>query len=141
STLTLTCVTWRGGEGVSLHVPPGQSVALHSDPPSDATALLDIIAGLRQPLSGQVKVDGFAVDQRPPLLPSLSATDNVLAVLPMGEVDTAARERAGTLLAITGVTHLDKPAGTVPAEQQWRILIARTLLLNPRLVLAEDPAP
>ena len=165
--LTLTRVTWRGSEaddtsptpGVSLHVPPGQSVALHSQPPGDATELLDVIAGLRRPRSGQVTVGEVAVDQlsgpaldryhagrglisaRFPLLPSLSATDNVLAALPTGRVDAAARERAAQLLAATGAAHLAGPVGTLPAERQWRILIARALQPHPRLVLAEDPTP
>lgn len=165
--LTLTRVTWRGSDaedtypapGVSLYVPPGQSVALQSEPGGDATGLLDVIAGLRRPRSGQVTVDDIAVDQlsgpaldryvasrgllgsRFPLLPSLSAIDNVLAVLPAGHFDPATRERAAQLLAITGVARLDGAAGSLPAEQQWRILIARALLRYPRLLLAEDPAP
>lgn len=66
--LTLTRVTWRSSEadaepGVTLHVPPGQSVALYSEPAGDATELLNIVAGLRRPHSGQVMVDGVAVEQ------------------------------------------------------------------------------
>jgi putative ABC transport system ATP-binding protein len=165
--LTLTQVTWRNGEadgtsaadGVTLHVPPGQSVALHSVPPSDAAELLNIVAGLRRPRSGQVRVDEVAVEQlsgpalddygasrgllyaRLPLVPWLPAADNVLAALPPGQPDAVIRERAARLLAITGATHLNGPVGALTAEQQWRILVARALRMNPRLVLAEDPSP
>jgi len=165
--LTLTRVTWRASQaddtsaaqGVSLHMPPGQSAALHSEPPGDATELLDIVAGLRRPRSGRVTVDEVAVDglsgpaldryragrgllsARFPLLPSLSVTDNVLAALPPGRIDAATRDRAAQLLAVTGAARLAGPAGALPAGQQWRILIARALLPGPRLVLAEDPAP
>lgn len=163
--LTLTHLTWRSSDadgtsaadGVTLHVPPGQSVALHSVPPGDATELLNIIAGLRRPRSGQVTVDEVAVEQlsgpalddyvasqayaRLPLVPWLSAADNVLAALPPGQPDAAMREQAARLLALTGATHLTGPAGALTGEQQWRILIARALRMNPRLVLAEDPTP
>ncbi len=165
--LTLTRVRWRSGEadgtspiaGVTLHVPPGQTVALHSTPPGDATELLSIVAGLRRPESGQVTVDEFAVERlsgtalddyvasrglvytRIPLVPWLPAADNVLAALPAGQPEASMRERAEWLLAITGTAHLTGPVGAMTAEQQWRILIARALRLNPRLVLAEDPAP
>lgn len=68
--LSLTHVTWLGSAaddrslsaGVSLYVPPGQSVALYGEPPGDTIELLDIVAGLREPLSGQVTVDDVAVD-------------------------------------------------------------------------------
>lgn len=163
--LTLTDLTWRSSEadgtspGVTLHVPPGQSVALHSVPPGDAAELLGIVAGLRRPRSGQVVVDEVAVEQlsgpalddyhasrglvypRFPLVPWLSAADNVLAALPPGQPDAPMRERAAQLLTMTGAAHLTGPVGALTAEQQWRILIVRGLLLNPRLVLAADPTP
>jgi putative ABC transport system ATP-binding protein len=165
--LSLTDVTWResGNQGaspvpgLSLNVPPGQSLALHSEPSGDTTELLDVIAGLRRPLSGQVQVDGVEagvlsgqeldryrlglglLSARFPLVPSLSATDNVLAGLADGHRDAVTRQRAAQLLALTGVTQLSGPASAVPPEQQRRILIARALRTSPRLVLAEDPTP
>jgi ABC-type multidrug transport system ATPase subunit len=47
-----------GVAGVSLEVPPGQSLALLSRPHGTATALLDVIAGLRRPRAGELRVDG-----------------------------------------------------------------------------------
>jgi putative ABC transport system ATP-binding protein len=163
--LSLTGVTWRGGAavdeslipGVTLYVPPGQSVALYGEPPGDIIELLDVVSGRRAPLSGRVTAGDVAVDRlsgpaldryrvglgllsaRFPLVPSLSVIDNVLAVPADGQVDTAGREQAARLLAITGAADFAGPVGTVPAEQQWRILIARALRAAPRLVLAEDP--
>jgi putative ABC transport system ATP-binding protein len=166
--LSLTRVAWLGDAaddgsltpGVSLHVPPGQSVALYGEPAGDAVELLDIVAGLHEPLSGKVTVDEIAVDRlsgqeldryraglglisaRFPLVPSSSVIDNVLAAPPGGVgVDDATRERAEQLLAITGTARLAGPVGDLPAEQQWQVLIARALQTSPRLVLAEDPAP
>ncbi|MBV9447160.1 MAG: hypothetical protein JO345_14865 [Streptosporangiaceae bacterium] len=128
--LKLTRVTWRSSEatvpnspgpaaaaGVTLHVPPGQSVALYSEPAGDATELLSIVAGLRRPSSGQVMVDEVAVEQL-----SGPALDDYLAS--------------------RGLLNARFPlVPRLPAEQQWRTLIARALRLSPRLVLAEDCAP
>src|SRR5215831_10454923 len=148
---------FAGAAGVSLSVPPGQSVALLSQPRGTVIGLLDVIAGLSRPLSGQARVDGVAVDRlggqeldryragrglvsaRFPLLRSLSVRDNVLAALLTGRVDEPARERAAQLLGLTGAARLAGPVDRLPAEDQWRIMIARALMSSPRLVLAEDP--
>jgi predicted ABC-type transport system involved in lysophospholipase L1 biosynthesis ATPase subunit len=144
--------------GVSLVVPPGQSLALLSKPFSGATCLFDVVAGLARPASGHVWVDGVAVDRlrgaeldryharrglvspRFPLLPSLSVTDNVLAARAAGRVDAATRERAAWLLELTGTAKLTGPVRRLPGEEQWRLMIARALMPSPRLLLAEDPA-
>jgi predicted ABC-type transport system involved in lysophospholipase L1 biosynthesis ATPase subunit len=148
---------FAGTGGVSLSVPPGQSVALLSQPRGTVIGLLDVIAGLSRPLSGRVRVDGVAVDRlggqeldryrarrglvsaRFPLLRSLSVTDNVLAALLTGRVGEPARKRAARLLGLTGAARLAGPVDRLPAEDQWRIMIARALVSSPRLVLAEDP--
>jgi ABC-type methionine transport system ATPase subunit len=167
ATVMLSGVLLRGQDrhapaavGVSLQVPPGQSVAFHAPADGTAVALLDVVAGLRRPKSGQVVVGGVAVHQlsgaaveryrrergllsdRFPLLSSLSVTDNVLAALNSRRPDSAARERAAEVLVITGAAGLAaRPVESLSAEQRWRVLIARALLSGPRLVLAEDPVP
>lgn len=143
--------------GITLAVPAGQSVALASKPKSDATDLLDVIAGLTPPRAGRVLVAGVAIDRlaraeldryhagrglisvRFPLLPSLSVTDNVLAPLLAGRVDAATRARAARLLEFTGGARLTGRVDRLPLEDQWRIMAARALVSSPRLVLAEDP--
>ncbi len=162
--VTLTGVIVRGGAsaaaGISLQIPAGQSVALHSHADGTAVDVLDVVAGLRRPRSGQVIVGGLAVhrlggaameryradrgllSERFPLLQSLSVTDNVLAASRSRRADDQASERAAELLELTGAGHLAAaPVETLTAEQRWRILVARALLPAPRLVLAEDPAP
>jgi putative ABC transport system ATP-binding protein len=166
--IKLGTLAWRGDPdsggaaaagGISLVVPPGQSLALLSQPRGAAADLLDVIAGLVRPLSGQVRVDGVAVDRlrgaaldryhtsrglvspRFPLLPSLSVTDNVLAPLLAGRIDAATRERAARLLEFAAGARLSRPVHRLSDEQQWRIMIARALVPAPRLVLAEDPTP
>jgi putative ABC transport system ATP-binding protein len=153
-----------GGVGVSLQVPPGQSLALLGQPHGTATALLDVISGLRRPRAGEILVDGVAIHRlggreanrfragrglvspRFPLLASLPVTDNVLAAPPAGRSHQPGRpsaaetERAVRLLEFAGVTRLSVPVDELTAEERWRVMIARALMPCPRLLLAEDPA-
>jgi len=165
--IELTNVVWRasaagpgdsGGAGVSLLVPPGQSLALRGQPHGSATDLLDVIAGLRRPRAGEVRVEGVAVHQlsgreasryragrglvspRFPLLASLPVTGNVLAAPSTGQPGRPTAERALELLEFAGVTRLTVPVEQLTAEERWRVMIARALMPCPRLVLAEDPA-
>ena len=145
--------------GISLEVPPGQSLALLGQPHGTATALLDVIAGLRRPRAGEVWVDGIAmhrlgerdasryragrglISPRFPLLGSLPVTGNVLAAPSAGAPDgAAAAERAAQLLELAGVTRLTVQVEELTAEERWRAMIARALMPSPRLLLAEDPA-
>jgi putative ABC transport system ATP-binding protein len=160
--VTLSGVVIRAGApaapGVSLQIPAGQSVALRSQSDSTAVDVLDVVAGLRRPRSGQVIVNGAAVHGlsgaameryrrdrglvsfRFPLLSSLSVTDNVLAASRSRRSDARVRARAAELLVITGTAHLAAArVETLTTEEHWRILIARGLFAAPRLVLAEDP--
>jgi predicted ABC-type transport system involved in lysophospholipase L1 biosynthesis ATPase subunit len=145
--------------GISLLVPPGQSVALFSQHAGVTACLLDVAAGLRRPRSGRVRADRVAVDTlsgaeldryrahrglisaRFPLLSSLSIADNVLAGLPSGRPDAATRGRVARLLEVTGAAHLSGPVDRLAPHEQWRVMVARALLSSPGLVLAEDPAP
>jgi putative ABC transport system ATP-binding protein len=97
---------------------------------------------LRGPGLDRYRASRGLLSARFPLLPSLSALDNVLAAQLSRRVDPAMRARARHLLTIAGVADLAaEPAEALSPEQRWRVLIARALLRAPRLVLAEDPAP
>jgi putative ABC transport system ATP-binding protein len=148
-----------GLPGVSLVVPPGQSLALLGQPPATATDLFDAIAGLSRPRAGLVRVDGVAVNRlsrseldrfrarrglvspRFPLLASLSVVENVLVAPPVGRASGPTADRATRLLELAGAARLTGPVHRLSAEEQWRVMIARALVSSPRLVLAEDPAP
>ena len=147
-----------GVAGVSFEVPAGQSLALLSRPAGGATALLDVIAGLRRPRAGEVRVDGVAVHRlggreasryragrglvsaRFPLLASLPVIDNVLAAPSAGRSGGPGAEQAKQLLEFVGGTRLTVPVEDLTAEERWRVMIARALVPCPRLLLAEDPA-
>jgi len=67
--------------------------------------------------------------------------DNVLAPARSRRADPAARDRATQLLEFVGAAQTAAdPVRMLSEEQQWRILLARSLMPAPQLLLAEDPS-
>jgi putative ABC transport system ATP-binding protein len=150
----------RALDGVDLLVQHGEMVAIMGPSGSGKSTLLHIIGALEAPTSGAVSVAGRRYDgaddktltelrgahigfvfQFFNLLGSLSAVENVLLpALIARRMDGATRRRADELLKRVG---LGDRASHTPAElsggQQQRVSIARALLLEPELVLADEP--
>ncbi len=156
----------RGGEQIdvlqdlSLEVPEGEFVALMGPSGSGKTTLLNLIAGLDQPSSGQIRVGdqiisgmsetqlarwrtrhiGF-VFQFYHLLPVLSAYENVelpLLLLPL----TAAQRKRQVLTALDLVGLSDRLShrpGQLSGGQQQRVGIARAIVTDPTLIVADEP--
>src|SRR3954466_2079130 len=145
--------------GVDLQVDAGEMVAIMGPSGSGKSTLLHILGALDSPTEGQIAVAsqryetldeagltrlrrdhiGF-VFQFFNLLPSLTAAENVLLpALIARRRDPALRERVQELLSKVGLT--DR-AEHLPSElsggQQQRVSIARALLLEPDLVLADE---
>jgi ABC-type lipoprotein export system ATPase subunit len=133
------------------------SIAGHSG--SGKTTLLSLLALLQRPTAGEILVRGRAagalteaersrlrnqfygtVFQGAHLIGSLSVLDNVLVPALLGGRSRAARPRARELLARLG---LAGQAGYLPhmlsVGQRRRVAFARALLLNPAVVLADEP--
>jgi putative ABC transport system ATP-binding protein len=150
----------RALDGVDLVVAPGEMVAIMGPSGSGKSTLLHIIGALEAPTAGTVAVAGQRYDgaddklltelrgahigfvfQFFNLLGSLSAAENVLLpALIARRTDGAIRRRALELLERVGLA--DRASHT-PAElsggQQQRVSIARALLLEPELILADEP--
>jgi putative ABC transport system ATP-binding protein len=150
----------RALDGVDLLVEPGEMVAIMGPSGSGKSTLLHIVGALETPTEGTVAVAGRRYDgasdaaltklrrdhigfvfQFFNLLGSLSAEENILLpALIARRTDAAIRSRAHDLLRLVG---LEDRAAHTPAElsggQQQRVSIARALLLEPELLLADEP--
>ena len=162
----LTRRYWVGGQtitaldGMNLDVPRGQFLAIIGPSGSGKSTLLNMLGCLDRPDHGRYLVDGVDVstfdDERASdfrnrrigfvfqsfhLLPRLSVLENVL--LPsrfLRAPDTALRERAHTLLVRVGLErHLAHRPGQLSGGQMQRVAIARALLMQPVLLLADEP--
>src|SRR3954452_24407248 len=150
----------RALQGVDLDVPRGQLLAIMGPSRSGKSTLLHILGALDAPNAGEIEVAGQHYEglndagltqlrrehigfvfQFFNLLPSLTAAENVfLPALIARRNEPALRERALRLLDQVG---LSDRAEHLPSElsggQQQRVSIARALLLEPDLLLADEP--
>jgi putative ABC transport system ATP-binding protein len=150
----------RALDGASIEVRRGEIVAIMGPSGSGKSTMLHLLGALETPTSGEISLDGERYDglddagltrvrrdrigfvfQFFNLLPSLTAEENVLLpALIAGDRGEAARNRAVELLDRVG---LAPRADHLPAEmsggEQQRVSIARALLRDPELVLADEP--
>ncbi|MGH2952651.1 MAG: ABC transporter ATP-binding protein [Solirubrobacterales bacterium] len=150
----------RALDGASLEVGRGEMVAIMGPSGSGKSTLLHLLGALETPTGGEISLGGERYDglddagltrvrrdrigfvfQFFNLLPSLTAEENVLLPgLIAGEGDEATRARARELLEGVGLsqrtTHLP---GELSGGEQQRVSIARALLREPELVLADEP--
>jgi len=136
---------------ISLAVRRGEFISLVGPSGCGKSTLLRIIAGLRSATSGTVKVDGAQVArpisdigmvfQAPVLLKWRTILDNVLLPAELAGLSGAKyRQRALDLLRLVGLGDF---AGKRPSElsggMQQRVSICRALLLDPPLLLMDEP--
>ena len=143
-----------------LTVLPGEFVCLMGPSGSGKSTLLNIIGGLDRPTKGSVVINGvdtagltesqFAalrhdtvgfIFQSYNLIPFLSAVENVELPLMFEPFDRAAlRRRALELLELVGLGHrVDHSPTKMSGGEQQRTAIARSLISNPKLILADEP--
>ncbi|MCY2973497.1 MAG: ABC transporter ATP-binding protein [Planctomycetota bacterium] len=161
------CKTFSSGRselhilrGVSLSLSSGESLAITGPSGVGKSTLLQIIGTLDQPTSGTVTLfgeDPFALDaqsqasfrnrqigfvfQDHHLMPALTAIQNVLLPALAAGASTAEQyARARELLEAVGLSErADHLPGELSGGEKQRIAIARSLLLKPKLVLADEP--
>ena len=145
-------------DGVDLDVADGQSVAIVGPSGSGKTTLLVLLAGLEQPLQGDIRVGGTSLGsldadamadlrrdrlgiifQSFHLVQSLTAVGNVALPLEIAGRDNA-QQQARQMLDRVGLLEREHhyPAQLSGGEQQ-RVAIARALVHEPRLLLADEP--
>ncbi len=147
--------------GATLEIGAGEFAVIVGRSGSGKTTLLNLAAGLTRPTSGQVALDGVDlwkltdqqqshtrnrkigfVFQFPSLLPTLTVLDNVILPTTFGANGRKAesRERAEALLHRVGLTDkLSAYPRQLSAGQQQRVVIARSLINQPQVLLADEP--
>ena len=150
----------RALSGISLSVEPGELVAVMGPSGCGKSTLLHLAGGLEDPSAGAVLVDGQDVTtmsvaeraalrrrdvgyvfQRLNLVPSLTAVENVMLPLELDGVATrTARASAVDALHAVGLhQQLDRYPDSFSGGQQQRIAIARCVVTERRLLLADEP--
>lgn len=156
----------RGGmdvqalRGVDLSIEPGEFVALVGPSGSGKSTLLNLLGGLDRASAGELWLNGTALHtateadrtlhrrlrvgfifQSFNLLPRLTALENVAVPLMLAGVSVAEREaRAKALLEKVGLGHrLDHYPTELSGGEQQRTAVARALIHNPSLILADEP--
>lgn len=158
-------LTERGGvaavAGIDLEVAAGRFTAIIGRSGSGKSSLMAMMGGLSRPSKGQVMVEGVDIwglserelaafrnvrigyiFQFASLLPTLRLIDNVAlpAMLGRGRAVADTYDRASALLAQMGLgDHLDAYPSEVSAGEQRRAVIARALINEPALILADEP--
>lgn len=147
--------------GIDLQLQEGEFAALIGPSGSGKSTLLNLIGLLDRPSSGRLAIDGQAtgelddaaltrlrgrrigfVFQHHLLIPAFTARENVMMplLIERGRPDDEMRRRASALLEQVGLgEHMDKLANRLSGGQQQRVAIARALVMQPALVLADEP--
>jgi putative ABC transport system ATP-binding protein len=146
-------------KGISFQIMSGEFVSIMGPSGSGKSTLLGIIAGLDNPTSGQVFIDGIDITimsegklasvrnnkigmvfQAFNLIPTLTAQENVEVPLYVGKHKGSPSERSKELLALVGLTHrLNHRPNQLSGGEQQRVAIARALATDPAFVLADEP--
>jgi len=138
-------------DNIDLDIDANDFVCLLGPSGCGKSTLLNIIAGFENSTSGQALVDGQVVDrpgsdrgvvfQQPTLMPWLTAIDNVAFSLKLKGVAKQERQRRAMefidLVGLRGFEH-HHPAELSGGMNQ-RVGIARALLMNPRVILMDEP--
>jgi putative ABC transport system ATP-binding protein len=146
-------------KGISFQIAKGDFVSIVGPSGSGKSTLLGIIAGLDNPSSGQVLIDGVDITrmgegklaqvrnnkigmvfQAFNLIPTLTAQENVEVPLYVGKHKGSPSSRAKELLNLVGLSHrLNHRPNQLSGGEQQRVAIARALATDPAVVIADEP--
>ena len=147
-------------EHITLDIPAGAFLALMGPSGSGKSTLLNLIAGLDQADSGSIRVNGVNIGELSEtelarwraqhvgfifqfynLIPVLTALENVeLPLLLSGLSRRQRREHAAMVLRLVRLDdRLDHYPGQLSGGQQQRVAIARALVVDPTLLVADEP--
>jgi iron(III) transport system ATP-binding protein len=141
-------------KGINLHIRPGEFFAFLGPSGCGKTTLLRLIAGFNRADGGEVLVGGREVSHLPPwkrdvgmvfqsyaLWPHMTVKRNVAFGLeerkvPRAEID----RRIAAALELVGLAHLaDRRPSQLSGGQQQRVAVARTIAIEPKVLLLDEP--
>ena len=145
--------------GITLRIQHGEFVAIVGPSGSGKSTLLGIIAGLDNPSSGQVLIDGVDITrmgegrlaairnekigmvyQAFNLIPTLTAQENVEVPLYVGKHPGSPAARAKEMLTLVGLGHrLRNRPNQLSGGEQQRVAVARALATKPAIVIMDEP--
>ena len=146
----------RALDGVDVDIREGEFVAIVGPSGCGKSSLLNLLGALDTPSSGEIyfcsepysKIRDLSLFRRQnigfifqafQLLPTLSALENVL-VPTVGSADSTAMQRAKSLLEKLGLSQrMNHLPGKLSGGERQRIAIARALINNPSVILADEP--
>jgi multiple sugar transport system ATP-binding protein len=159
STLTINAVRKNYGavetlKGIDIALESGEFLVLLGASGCGKSTLLNIIAGLAEPTSGDIRIDARSivgvhpkdrdiamVFQSYALYPNLTVGRNIGFGLEMRKVDKVERDRAvretAKLLQIENL--LERKPGQLSGGQRQRVAIGRALVRNPKIFLFDEP--
>jgi lipoprotein-releasing system ATP-binding protein len=147
-------------KGINLQIGSGEMIAVVGSSGAGKSTLLHVMGTLDQPTAGSVEFDGQDVTRLSParmadfrnktigfvfqfhhLLPEFTAHENcAMPGLIAGLSHFEAMARAGKLLDRVGLAHrLTHRPGELSGGEQQRVALARALIMEPRVLLADEP--
>ncbi len=139
---------------IDLDIQAGEYFIILGPTGAGKTVLLETIAGLHRPRSGRVLLDGQDVTHEPPerrrigfvyqdyaLFPHLTVAENIAFGLKLrGASGAALQARVDEIGEMLGIMHLfHRRPGTLSGGEQQRTALARALVVEPRLLLMDEP--